>query len=203
MSPKSVNAGIAAMLACLTLSSVGCVGITTGATLGVFSIPIPISPYLQKKQEDKFWIEERYDNVPIMGPLTAGGPAVAQDPPSDDEVMRALEKARPIEGGIPFLYEQQRNNVRIVKEKIADYVDPPRFVPLIGPAQLHHAHYKCTIYFTERKRVGWPVPHTLTDEDSIEVIYIDHNHFHMVGNVDPGVHSKYSPAGSAASPATF
>jgi hypothetical protein len=89
------------------------------------------------------------------------------------------------------LYEQQRNNVRIVKENIADYVDPPRFVPTIGPAQLHHAHYKCSIYFTEVTWVGWPVPHKLVDEDTVEVIYIDHNHFHMVGNVDPGVSTPY------------
>ena len=78
-----------------------------------------------------------------MGPefrvnvVTAGAqdaPAVAMDAPSDDEVMRAFERANPIQGGLPFLHEVQRNNVRIVKEKIADYVDPPRFVPLIGPA---------------------------------------------------------------------
>jgi hypothetical protein len=163
----------------------------TGPTLGLLSIPIPVTPYLQDKAEDEFWIQERYARVPILGPLTAGGPAVALDPPSDDEVMRALERARPVEGGLPLLYEQQRNNVRIVKEKIADYVDPPRFVPLIGPAQLHHAHYKCTIYFTEVTRVGWPVPHKLTDEDAVEVVYIDHNHFHQVGNVDYGVSTPY------------
>ena len=34
-----------------------------------------------------------------LGPITAGGPVEALDPPSDDEVMRALEKARPIQGG--------------------------------------------------------------------------------------------------------
>ena len=100
--------------------------------------------------------------MPILGPITSGGPAVALDPPSDDEVMRALEKARPIEGGLPLLHEVQRNNVRIVKEKIADYVDPPRFYRMIGPAQLHHAHYKCTIYYAETTRVGWPVPYTHT-----------------------------------------
>jgi hypothetical protein len=105
--------------------------------------------------------------------------------------MRALEKAVPIEGGLPLLHEVQRNNVRIVKEKIADYVDPPRHIPLIGPAQLHHAHYKCTIYYTEVVRVGWPVPHTLVDEDEREVIYIDHNHFHMVGNVDTGAGAEF------------
>jgi hypothetical protein len=149
-------------------------------------VPIPVSPYFQDKKEDEAWAHERYERVPIMGPITAGGPPVALDPPSDDEVMVALEHARPVEGGIPLLYEVQRNNVRIVKEKCADYVDPPRFVPMIGPAQLHHAHYKCTIYFEEIKRIGWPVPHTIRDEEVVEVVYIDHNHFHMVGNVDTG-----------------
>ena len=43
--------------------------------------------------------------------------------------MSAMERARPVQGG-PLLYEKQRNNVRIIKEKIADGVDPPRFVPL-------------------------------------------------------------------------
>ena len=186
MSHKSVAAGLSLLLASLSLASTGCVGITTGTTLGIFSIPTPISPYFQDKKEDRFWNQERYGRVPILGPITAGGPAVALDPPSDDEVLRALEKARPVEGGLPFLHERQHNNLRIVKEKIADYVDPPRFVPVIGPAQLHHAHYKCTVYFTEVTRVGWPVPHTLKDEDAVEVIYIDHNHFHMVGNVDGG-----------------
>ena len=92
--------------------------------------------------------------------------------------------------GLPFrpVIEEY---IRIVKDKIADYVDPPRVVPLIGPVQLHHCHYKCTIYYSETTRVGWPIPHTLVDEDCQEVIYIDHNHFHMVGNINPGPSSNY------------
>lgn len=172
------------------VSSTGCFT-AQGPSLGILSIPIPVSPYYQQIKEDKFWMHERYDRAPILGPLTAGGPAVALDPPSDDEVMRAFEKAKPVQGGMPMLHEIQRNNVRIVKEKIADYIDPPRVVPLIGPAQLHHAHYKCSIYYTEVTRVGWPIPYTTRDEDAVEVIYIDHNHFHMVGNVDPGPGSPY------------
>ena len=150
-----------------------------------------MSPFLQDELEDIAWEKERYDKVPILGPITAGGPAVSLDPPSDDEIMRALEHARPLEGNSPMLYEVQRNNVRIVREPIADYVDPPREYPLIGPAQLHHAHYKCTVYFTEVTRVGWPIPHTITNEDAQEVLYIDHNHFHIVGNVDFGPGSEY------------
>ena len=132
----------------------------------VLAIPIPVSPYFQDRKEDEDWEKERYDRVPILGPITSGGPPVALDPPSDDEVMRALEKARPVEGGVPCLWERNRNNVRIVKYKIADYVDPPRVYPLVGPAQQHHAHYKCTIYYEDVRRIGWPVPHTLRDEES-------------------------------------
>ena len=145
---------------------------------------LPVTPFKHKSFEDKFYVHERFGRVPILGPLTAGGPVTALDPPSDDEVWWALERARPVQGGTPFLHEVQRENVRIVKEKIADYIDPPRVIPMIGPAQLHHAHYKCTVYMTERKIVGWPFRHMLEDQDVVEVVYIDHNHFHMVGNVD-------------------
>ena len=118
------------------------------------------------------------------------------DPPTQDEVMRKLEKAHPSRGGIPFLHEIQRNNVRVVVEQISDSVDPPRVYPLVGPAQLHHAHYKCTVYYSEVVRVGWPIPYTTKKEDSQEVLYIDHDHLHMVGNVQPnssGGHASMNP----------
>ena len=104
-----------------TVSNTGCFWVATkGPYLGGFSIPIPVSPFFQDAEEDEFWVQERYARVPILGPITAGGPAVALDPPSDDEIMHALERARPVEGGLPFLHEVQRNNVRIVKELISD-----------------------------------------------------------------------------------
>lgn len=185
---KAVSLGLGFVIAALSLSTSGCFwGLQTlGPSIGIASIPIPISPYFQKKKEDEFWRKERYDRVPILGPITSGVEPVAIDPPSDDEVMVAMEKANPVQGNYPLLYERHRNNVRIVKEKIADYVDPPRHYPIIGPAQQHHAHYKCTIYYTDVRNVGWPVPHRLVDEDAREVVYIDHNHLHMVGNVEDG-----------------
>jgi hypothetical protein len=159
------------------LAGGGCISASSGPSI---PIPFPLTPWLQDEEEDQFHEQERYNRVPILGPITQGGPVKALDPPSDDEVMRALEKARPVEKAVPFLWTRQRNNVRIVKEKIADYIDPPRFYPTIGPAQQHHAHYKCTIYFEEVTRNGWPVPYTTRDE-TVEVVYIDHNHLHMVG----------------------
>ena len=190
MFAKKLTVTFSLMLSVLAVLSSGCF-YTTGPSLGILSIPIPVSAHASKKLEDKFHVHERYARVPIMGPLTSGGPVKALDPPSDDEVWRALERARPAQGGIPFLNETQRSNVVIVKEKIADYIDPPRVIPLIGPAQLHHAHYKCTVYFSEKRIVGWPFPHTLNDEDSVEVVYIDHNHFHMVGNLDFGANNTH------------
>ncbi len=189
--PATVFSALA--MAIVVGSSTGCYTIFAemGPSIGIFSIPIPVSPYFQKDAEDKFWNKERYDRVPILGPITSGGPPIALDTPSDDEVMRALEKARPVQGGVPFLWERNRNDVRITVCKISDYVDPVRVYPLIGPAQQHHAHYKCTIYYEEVTRVGWPIPHTLRDEETQEVVYIDHNHLHMVGDVDTGCNAEF------------
>ena len=54
------------------------------------------------------------------------------------------------------------------------------------------------MYYEDVRRIGWPVPHTLRDEDAREVIYVDHNHLHMVGNVDTGDCSPYGPSSDAA-----
>ncbi|MGA2032907.1 MAG: hypothetical protein ABSG68_11655 [Thermoguttaceae bacterium] len=191
MTKKTASALAFVVVPLVLLSSTGCGKIMLGPNLGILGYPVPLTPYLQKREEDAFWKHTRYKRMPILGPITPGAPEVALDPPSDDEVMRKLEEARPVQGGIPFLHEVQRNNVRIVVEPMSDHLDPPRDYPLVGPAQLHHCHYKCTIYYMETTRVGWPVPYTTTDEDCQEVIYIDHDHLHMVGKVDPGPGSNY------------
>jgi len=179
------------ILGLLTLfCGTGCTSVA-GPNLGILNFPIPISPYFQKLPEDKFWTHRRYERMPILGPITPGSPEIALDEPSDDEIMRKLEDARMIQGGLPLLHEIQRNNVRIVKELIADYIDPVREYPLVGPAQLHHAHWKCIVYFTEITWVGWPVPYKNVAEECQEVVYIDHDHLHQVGNVDYGPGSNY------------
>ncbi|HZZ71056.1 MAG TPA: hypothetical protein VFE24_02320 [Pirellulales bacterium] len=186
MSRKSLFT-VFALTAMSLVTNTGCFWLATaGPNIGPLAIPIPVSTYYQYGFEEKYWNKERYERAPILGPIPPGGPTAALDTPSDDEVMVALEKADPVEGGVPLLHEITRNNVRIVKEKISDYIDPPRVIPLIGPAQLHHCHYRCTVYYTKVTNVGWPIPHRLVDEDCRECLYIDHDHFHMVGNVDTG-----------------
>jgi beta-lactamase regulating signal transducer with metallopeptidase domain len=118
---------------------------------------------------------------PILGPVTSGGvTAKALDPPSQDDVLTAVQKARAASNKGPLRTETQRENVRMTIEPIATYTDPPRVYPLIGPAQLHHAHYKCTIIYNETAKQGGPLPHTSAKKAAQEVVYVDHNHFHMV-----------------------
>lgn len=177
MSMKNLIAGSAALV---LIAMAGCSVGTVGPGIGVASIPFPVSPYFQQGYEDLAFEKERYNKVAILGPVSEGE-CVALDPPSDDQVVRMLEKVRPVSGGSPFLETTYRNIKGIEKHKIADYLDPPRVVPLIGPAQLHHAHYKCIVYFEEVTHVGWPIPYTIRNEDAIEVLYIDLDHFHRVG----------------------
>ncbi len=194
---KNAASALLGVLTLLALAmTAGCSAEWVGPSLGVFNYPVPISPWLQTRMEDNYIWQERYARMPILGPITPGAPTAALDPPSEDEVMRTLERARPVSGNWPMLYEIQRNNVRIVVEPILDHIDPqPRNVPLVGPCQLHTATYKCIVYFTEVTRVGWPLPYTTVDEDCQEVVYIDHSHLHMVGNVDPGLGTGYPSTG--------
>jgi hypothetical protein len=193
MSRKTIFSAAGALGCLMLLSISGCIlpnnGI--GPSIGFLAYPIPVSPYFQKQFEDEYHNQERYARMPVLGPIAPGAPCTAMDPPSDDEVMRALEAARRVQGGFPLLHEMQRNNVRIVSELIQDGIDPPREYPLVGPAQLHHAHYKCIVYYNEVCRVGWPIPYTTSNEETQEVVYIDHDHLHMVGNLDPGPGTGY------------
>jgi len=135
---------------------------------------IPVTPYMSQMVEDVYHEEERYDYVPILDPVEGeNAPLFCLDPPSADEIMRTLPDTT--SGGVAFLAETNRNNVRFVTETIVDRLDECRFFPMAGPARLHHCHYKCTVYFTETKRSYWPVPFTAVDNRE-EVVYIDHDH---------------------------
>ena len=172
------------MLALLAATTSGCIGVS-GPGIGWLSVPAPVLPGSQQKAEDHDH-EQRYKKVAILPPITEEF-HIALDPPPDDEVIRALEKVRPVGGSMPGLETTVRNVKGITKELIADFVDPPRVIPLVGPVQLHHAHYKCTVYFQEVTQVGWPVPHQVRVDDGIEVLYIDKDHFHRVGGGDAPV----------------
>ena len=135
---------------------------------------IPVSPYYSELIESTYHEEERYDRVPILDPVEGEhAPLFCIDSPSDDEVIRKLPNSAA--GGLTFLAETRRNNIRIVVEPTVDRLDECRFYPLVGPARMHHCHYKCTVYFDKTIRSDWPIPFEHTDQTQ-EVVYIDHDH---------------------------
>lgn len=148
-----------------------------GGLFPLLLTPIPVSPALSQEIEDH---HERRDKegVPILGPIRGEfAPVFCMDPPSDEEVYQTLP---PIVHGLPFVWEVQRKNVRISKEKLVDHIDDCRFYPLIGPCQLHHCHFKCTVWFEETTTMAWPIPWTHTVKNQ-EVLYIDKDHLHRCG----------------------
>ena len=185
MTKKIFIIGCFGLLALAATATSGCVGVA-GPSLGIASIPAPVSPYHQQKAEDRAYEQLRYEKVAILPPITDAN-HIALDPPSDDQVIRELERVRPIAGTVPGLETTYRNVKGITKQLIVDKVDPPRVVPLVGPVQLHHAHYKCTVYFEEVTQVGWPIPHQQKIENGQEVLYIDKDHCHHVGGSEMDV----------------
>ena len=184
MKPKSLMKRLCLLgaIGIMTMANSGCTlfgGLFHVALIGAGfygTTPIiPVSPYYSEQIEDAYIREERYDKVPILDPVEGEhAPLFCQDPPSPDEVMRALPNET--SGGWVFLAETARNNVKMVVEPIVDRMDDCRFIPLVGPARLHHCHYKCTVYYNKIIRSDWPVPFRHSDETS-QVVYIDHDHF--------------------------
>lgn len=177
MTKKFVSLSIAGLATLLLSAATGC--LTYGPTVGVASVPAPVSVYLQDEYEKLAYEKARYEKVAILPPIT-DSEHIALDPPTDDHCVRTLAKIKPIAGSVPGTETTIRNINGITKELIADYVDPPRVLPLVGPVQVHHAHYKITVYYQERTNVGWPIPYTITVEDGVESFYIDKDHLHRV-----------------------
>ncbi|MFN0056675.1 MAG: hypothetical protein ACKV0T_31415 [Planctomycetales bacterium] len=117
---------------------------------------------------------ERYVPVPKVDAIDGENSGqFCFDNPSADEVMRALPDDT--QGGLPFIAETTRTNVRYVVEPIDDSVGKCQFYPMVGPARLHKCRYKCTVYFDKIIKGDWPVRFSHTDT-VIEVVYINHDH---------------------------
>ncbi|HSQ57740.1 MAG TPA: hypothetical protein VLM40_18605 [Gemmata sp.] len=156
--------------AVLPVASLGCNPLTMG-----FLTPIPIQPWVPERLDQK----KNHKNdgrVPIMPPIRDGyPPPICEDPPSDGEVLRAMPR---VHRGIPYVYEEFRDDVVIVKNRLVDKIDPPRFFPLVGPAQLHHCHWECVMYYTETIQSDYPFPYYIK-KPRVQAIYIDKDHLHL------------------------
>ena len=142
-----------------------------------WSFAFPIFASQQARLERDMEREDQL-KVPILDPIPGEfAPASCLDPPSEEEVWDKVPKFK---RGSPVFYETQRNNVRILVEKIGEKVDPCKIYPLAGPCQVVHCHYKCTVYFQEGYWSDYPIPfHTV--DNRVEVVYIDKDHLRRCG----------------------
>lgn len=116
----------------------------------------------------------------ILGPTKSGVRPRRVDPPTLGEVLRASTDTPAFARTADWLRKHE-GRLEVMEEVIADYVDPPRVVPWLGPAQLHHVHYRVTI--------------SAEDDGSVEVVTVDHSHYYMI----PTVTIRSGPASSHAS----
>jgi hypothetical protein len=168
-----------ALIAGTMLSVSGLSGCVNFLSMGPLT-PIPMPPWVTERMEEKIcW--DRDFKTPIMPPLRPGfPPPTCEDAPDDAMILRAMPR---VTRGVPYVYEEFRDDINIVKELIVDRIDPPRFYPLIGPAQLHHCHWKCIIYYVETIQSGYPFPFKCK-RPRVEVVYIDKDHLHLVPGCD-------------------
>jgi hypothetical protein len=140
-----------------------------------FPTPIPIPPWVTERMEEKYNFKNDH-RTPIMPPIPDGYRPFCEDPPDLAMVLRAMPH---VTRGLPYVYEEFRDDISYTYERLKDAIDPPRFFPLVGPAQLHHCHWKCTVFYTETVESGYPFPVKLTRR-RVEVVYIDKDHLHLV-----------------------
>lgn len=158
----------AAAVAPLALS--GCVPYS----MGIFT-PIPVPPWVTERMEEKYCHKNDF-RTPILPPIREGfPPPLCEDPPDEARVLRAMPHIR---RGVPYFCEEFRDDIQIVSKRVVDKIDPPRFFPLVGYAQLHHCHWECTVFYTETIESGYPFPFRCRRPRS-EVVLIDLDHLHL------------------------
>ncbi len=139
------------------------------------NIPTPV--WIADGITERITTEPDVSKTPIKGPLKGGETPKCDDPPDLATILRALPTPS---RAVPYLYEESRDDYDYVIEVVNHQVFPPRFYPLVGPAQLCTCHYKCTVYYTETIEASFPFPFQ-TKRRTSEVVYIDRDHLHLVG----------------------
>lgn len=146
----------------------------------------PTQPWVAERMEEKYQHTNDF-RTPIMPPIRDGfPPPLCEDPPGDREVLRAMPR---VPRGVPYVYETFRDDVQIVKNRLVDQIDPPRFYPLVGMAQLHHCHWECVVYYNELVQSSYPFP-TYVKKRRTQVLYIDKDHLHLYVGPNPEMQRK-------------
>src|SRR5205085_2519914 len=85
-------------------------------SMGIFT-PIPVPPWVSERMEEKYCYRND-SRTTIMPPIREGfPPPLCEDPPSEEETLRAMLH---VTRGVPYIYEEFRDNIQIVTERLVD-----------------------------------------------------------------------------------
>ncbi len=118
---------------------------------------------------------------PIRPPIRKGQVPACDDEPTDAEVLRALDTPP---NSTSSFWKVSRDDVEIVKERLVNKIDPVRYFPLVGAAQLHHCYWKCTVHCVETVAIHYPFACRWT-QPRIAEIYFDKDHLHLAPSTAP------------------
>src|SRR5262245_42562161 len=127
-------------------------------------VAIRLDPTNSVIQEIRAWESPAQVTV-----LKGAGDLEALESPPTAEVLRALPR---VPREVAAALQVTRDDMTVVSERLVREVEPPRFFPLVGMAELHHYHWKCTVYFTETVESRDPFP-ARSRRPRVEVVYID------------------------------
>ena len=122
--------------------------------------------------------DHRKDDIrlPVLHRIIPGElPPVCEDPPEEADVLRAWKNPRL---SVPGVCEEFYDNIQIVPELIVDKIEPARFFPVVGMANLHHCHWKVSIYYDETIETSFPFPFKFK-RTRADVLYMDLDHLHL------------------------
>ena len=156
--------------------------VLTAAAAALAGTGCVVQPWVADRMNQQYQFDKDF-KTPILPPIRAGQPLPrCEDPPTDAEVMRVFNER--MVRGVPYFYEEFQDDLTIVKNLVADRIDPPRFFPLVGMAQLHHCKWECGVYFNDLKQSSYPYP-TYIRKPKVEVVYIDKDHLHLYVGENP------------------
>jgi hypothetical protein len=107
--------------------------------------------------------------LPVIVILLALTHATAAQPPTDAQVLRSIA---PVPRGVPFVFEEFRDDILIVKTQVGGKAGPRMLVPLIGPARVVESHWECAVYYTQVVKALVPFP-VEVQKKRVQVVYID------------------------------
>jgi|GEM_PF-3746157 len=95
--------------------------------------------------------------------------AVSASEPTDSEVLRAMPR---VSRGLPYVWEEFRDNITIVKNRIAPSQHPSTAGFATALMQRAKESWECTVYYEHVIQSTYPLP-VMVRRAKVQVIYID------------------------------